>query len=51
MVAELPCLFELLEELECRRGVVVEVSEILGRYPLQMLSLTCGEDEKGVVDK
>ena len=30
MVAELLCLFEVLEELECRREAAVEVSEMLG---------------------
>ena len=41
MVAELPYLFEVLEELECRREAAVEVSEMLDRYLLRMLFLAC----------
>jgi hypothetical protein len=49
MVAELPCLFEVLEEIECRREA--EVSETLDRYPLRMLFLAYREDdEKDVED-
>ena len=40
MVAEPPCLFEVVEELEYQQEVVVEISEMMDRYPLWMMYLT-----------